>query len=299
MYRRLICLFLFVFVLSLVGSAAGQSGTGLRAEYYHWAGTSPPSRENAFRDLVVTRIDPQVYCYWNPGFVAVHPDGLKPDFTIQPPPGVRSDFFAVRWSGEIEALKSEAYTFITGSDDGVRMWLNGELIIEAWADQDRVETTADPVDLVAGRRYTIVVEGYENGGEAEWQLYWRSASMPRQPVPQNVLYPTVKAQDFPASNPVPADGAVLKDTWVSLQWTAGPRAVTHDVYFGDNFDDVDAGTGDAFRGNQSTTNLVVGFPYHLLLANRRGQRLRSEQSVERPDLEPYSCSFDRLWPQSG
>jgi len=183
MDKRLNCLFLFVFVLSLVGSAAGQSGTGLRAEYYHWAGTSPPSRENAFRDLVVTRIDPQIYCYWNPGFVAVHPDGLKPDFYIQPPPGLRSDFFAVRWSGEIEALTSEAYTFITGSDDGVRMWLNGELIIDAWADQDRVETTADPVDLVAGRRYSIVVEGYENGGEAEWQLYWRTASIAREPVP--------------------------------------------------------------------------------------------------------------------
>jgi len=244
MYKRLICIFLFVFVLSLAGSAAGQSGTGLRAEYYHWAGTSPPSRENAFRDLVVTRIDPQIYCYWNPGFVAVHPDGLKPDFYIQPAPGVRSDFFAVRWSGEIEALTSEAYTFITGSDDGVRMWLNGELIIEAWADQDRVETTANPVDLVAGRRYDIVVEGYENGGEAEWQLYWRTASMAREPVPQQALYPTVKAQDFPASDPVPADGAIIKDTWASLQWMAGPRAATHDVYFSNNLDDVEAGAGD-------------------------------------------------------
>ena len=75
MCKKLFYVFGFVFVLSLVGSAAGQ-GTGLRAEYYHWAGTSPPSRESAFRDLVVTRIDPQVYCYWNPGFVAVHPDGL-------------------------------------------------------------------------------------------------------------------------------------------------------------------------------------------------------------------------------
>jgi len=259
MFRKMIYLTCIVLVLSCVGSAAGQSGTGLRAEYYLWAGASPPSRENAFRDLFTTRIDPQVYCYWNPGFQAVHPDGLKPDFQIPPPAGLRSDYFAVRWTGDLEALTTEAYTFITGSDDGVRMWLNGVQIIDAWADQDRVETTSNPVNLVKGQRYPIVVEGYENGGEAEWQLYWQTPSMARQVVPQNVLYPAVKDQDFPASNPIPADGDVIKDTWASLQWTPGPRAVSHDMYFGTSFDEVEAGTGETPRGKQFSTNFIVGF----------------------------------------
>ncbi len=259
MCKKLIYVVGFVLVLSIVGSASGQ-GTGLRAEYYHWAGASPPSRENAFRDLVATRIDPQVYCYWNPGFVAVHPDGLKPDFTIHPPQGLRSDYFSVRWLGEIQVPKTDDYTFITGSDDGIRVWLNGEMIIDNWTDHDRAEDTAQPVNLLAGRKYSIVVEGYENGGEAEWQLYWRSASIQRTPVPQSALYPTVKAQDFPASNPIPADGAVIKDTWASLQWTAGPRAVSHDVYFSDILGDIEAGAADAFRGNQGATNFIVGFP---------------------------------------
>jgi PA14 domain len=260
MCRKLTCLISFVSMLIVAGSAAGQSGTGLRAEYYLWSGSSPPAREDAFRDLFVTRIDPQIYCYWNPGFQAVHPDGLKPDFKIPPPPGLRSDYFAIRWSGEIEALKTEAYTFITGSDDGVRVWLNGELIIDDWTDHDRTEDTSDPVNLVAGRKYPLVVEGYENAGEAEWEFYWQSPSTAREPVPQEVLYPAVKSQDFPASNPVPADEAVLKDTWATLEWTAGPRAASHDVYFGDSQADVDAGTGDTFRGNQPTKNFVVGFP---------------------------------------
>ncbi|MFH1717150.1 MAG: PA14 domain-containing protein, partial [Planctomycetota bacterium] len=63
-----------------------------------------------------------------------------------------------------------------------------------------------------------------------------------------------------ATNPEPADGAVLEDTWVTLRWSAGDLAVSHDVYFGENFDDVNNGTGDAFRGNQRDTYFVVGFP---------------------------------------
>ena len=260
--KRVYLILCFTLVLSLASDILGQAqnGTGVRGEYYHFSGGSPPSRENAFKDLVVVRIDPQIYMYWNPGFQVNHPDGLTPELYIPPPEGLRSDTFAVRWLGEIEALKTEAYTFITGADDGVRMWFNGELIIDDWADHDRTETTADPVELVAGQRYPIVVEGYENGGEAEWELYWQSPSTPREVVPQRVLYPVVKAQDYPASKPVPGDGEVVRQTWLNLQWTPGPEAVSHDVYFGDDFDQVKAGTGDTFIGNQTNTDFIVGFP---------------------------------------
>jgi hypothetical protein len=63
-----------------------------------------------------------------------------------------------------------------------------------------------------------------------------------------------------ASRPVPEDGALHPDTWVSLIWKPGDFAVSHDVYFGDSFDDVNDGTGDTFRGNQVSANYIVGFP---------------------------------------
>ena len=62
-----------------------------------------------------------------------------------------------------------------------------------------------------------------------------------------------------ARRPDPADGALIPDTWVNLSWSPGDFAVAHDVYLGDNFDDVNNGTGDTFRGNQAGTTLLVGF----------------------------------------
>jgi len=62
-----------------------------------------------------------------------------------------------------------------------------------------------------------------------------------------------------ATRPSPADGAIHEDTWVSLGWTTGAYAVSHDVYLGENFDDVNDGTGNTFRGNQASTSYIVGF----------------------------------------
>ena len=63
-----------------------------------------------------------------------------------------------------------------------------------------------------------------------------------------------------ARSPEPADGALLADTWVTLGWRPGDFAISHDIYIGDNFDDVDNGIGDTFQGNQTESFIVVGFP---------------------------------------
>ncbi|MGB2862811.1 MAG: LamG domain-containing protein, partial [Sedimentisphaerales bacterium] len=63
-----------------------------------------------------------------------------------------------------------------------------------------------------------------------------------------------------ASSPNPTDGSLHEDTWASLSWRAGDFAVTHNVYFGENFDDVNNGTDDTFQGNQGDAFYVVGFP---------------------------------------
>jgi len=63
-------------------------------------------------------------------------------------------------------------------------------------------------------------------------------------------------------SPEPADGAIIRDTWLNLGWTAGDVTASHDVYLGENYDDVDAGTPDSsgFQGNQTETYFTIGFP---------------------------------------
>jgi hypothetical protein len=63
-----------------------------------------------------------------------------------------------------------------------------------------------------------------------------------------------------AYSPVPKNGTLYEDTWVSMSWSPGGKAASHDVYFGDNFDDVNEGAESVFQGNQAGMFFVVGFP---------------------------------------
>jgi len=63
-----------------------------------------------------------------------------------------------------------------------------------------------------------------------------------------------------AFGPAPADGALHAETWANLGWYTGDKAVSHDVYFSDNFNAVNAGTAETYQGNQTSTFFVVGFP---------------------------------------
>jgi hypothetical protein len=77
-----------------------------------------------------------------------------------------------------------------------------------------------------------------------------------------VRYMTGATSRLKAFAPNPEDGALIAETWATLSWLPGDSAVSHDVYLGDNLDDVSNATPDSdlFRGNQMTTFLTVGFP---------------------------------------
>ena len=64
-----------------------------------------------------------------------------------------------------------------------------------------------------------------------------------------------------AYNPFPADGSRFVDLNVTLSWTAGFGDVSHNIYFGDNFDDVDAGLGGTFQANRVSTSFNLGMLY--------------------------------------
>jgi len=108
----------------------------------------------------------------------------------------------------------------------------------------------------------VGVNDDDEGGELEFQLTWLVTSGDQWMNPS--LFPTMELVTALARgkswNPNPADGSMNADTWVNLSWAPGFYAVSHDIYFGDNFDNVNDGAAEAFVGNQVATFLVAGFP---------------------------------------
>jgi hypothetical protein len=74
----------------------------------------------------------------------------------------------------------------------------------------------------------------------------------------SIFYDDITIVPATAHNPSPADEASYGNTWAMLEWSPGAFAASHDVYFGDNYEDVNAGAESTFVGNQTETFVVVG-----------------------------------------
>ncbi|MDO5970734.1 glycoside hydrolase family 3 C-terminal domain-containing protein [Flavivirga aquimarina] len=79
---------------------------------------------------------------------------------------------SIRWTGYITPNVSGTYKIGVNSDDGIRLWLNNELVVDAWhnrgATTDQVEIT-----MQANKKYAIKLEYFDNGGDAICQLLWK------------------------------------------------------------------------------------------------------------------------------
>lgn len=99
-----------------------------------------------------------------------------------------SRLFSVRWTGRIESKYSETYTFVTLEDDGIRVWVDGQPVIDDWHDHKPAGRRGS-IRLEAGRKYDIKIEYFENGiGHAEVHLRWASPSQPLEVIPESALW---------------------------------------------------------------------------------------------------------------
>ncbi len=90
--------------------------------------------------------------------------------------GIGADNFSVRWQGFVTAPVTGNYTFRTRSDDGVRLYVDGNLVIDNWTDHGATNDDSAAIALTAGQRYPLTMEFYENGGQAVAQLSWSGPS---------------------------------------------------------------------------------------------------------------------------
>lgn len=164
-----------------LGKNSVGNGIGLKGDYY----------SNHLMSFVgnptLTRIDPVVDFDWGGG---------------SPDPSISADHFTVRWTGTVKAQFTEPYTFYVTSDDGVRLWVNGQKLVDAWVDQGPTEYSGT-INLVAGQKYNVQIDYYENGGGAVCHFEWSSPSTSRDFVPTSQLFPGNKAPSVTWLSPSP------------------------------------------------------------------------------------------------
>lgn len=138
-------------------------GKGLKGEYF----------DNVdLTGFVFSRVDPTVYFNWG---------------RQAPGAGIDPETFSVRWSGFVQPKYSETYTFYTDSDDGVRVWVNNQLIIDNWTDHGVTENSGQ-IALAAGDFYPIRVEYYDSRWDATIMLKWSSTSQSVEAVASEYLF---------------------------------------------------------------------------------------------------------------
>src|SRR5258706_7654978 len=129
-----------------------------------------------------------------------------------PATGIAGDTFSTRWTGQVQAKYSQIYTFSTVADDGVRLWVNGQLIINDW-NRHPTQIERGNIALQAGAKYTIKLEYFNAYGGSLAQLWWNSTTQRGEIVPQAYLYSTPTAVTPPSTippTPVPSATGSLR-----------------------------------------------------------------------------------------
>jgi hypothetical protein len=152
------------------------AGNGLAGTYYDNANLSGAS---------VARTDPTVNFDWGTG---------------APAAGIGADTFSARWTGQVQARFTQLYTFSTDSDDGVRVWVDGKLIVDDWNAHAR-QINRGQIFLTQGQRYDIKVEYFDQGGGAFAQLWWNSHTQRGQVIPKDYLFSDAGPTGTPTPNP--------------------------------------------------------------------------------------------------
>ena len=181
---------------------------GLAAEYFNnrWLFGTPAAE----------RVDPVLDFRW-PGLITA----------------TGQDYVSGRWTGFVQPMFSQDYTFIVEVNDGAKVWINGEVVIDQFdatvadgAPANRFEGVAPA--LVAGRLYDIKVEWREQTDAASLRLMWSSASQPEEVIPPSRLFHshtfivdnpfTVVPVGVEATPPTGASVVVDSETSLLVSW---------------------------------------------------------------------------------
>ncbi len=125
--------------------------------------------------------------YWNNTALSGPPVLLRPEGNLDynwgtgsPGPGVNYDQFSAQWTRYIDVLPG-TYQFIVTSDDGLRLWVDEELLIDQWHDQSAATYSAQK--YLGPGHHQVRVDYYDNFGDAMVRVSWTQGTPPPTPTP--------------------------------------------------------------------------------------------------------------------
>jgi beta-glucosidase len=122
---------------------------GIKAEYFN--------NKTLSGEPTKTQIDTQINYEWHDG---------------SPMKEINNDNFSVRWTTTLRAPQNGNYVLDLISDDGSRLYIDNKLVINDWSDH-AAQNSSTTIRFKNNETHKIVLEYYENGGEATMKLGWR------------------------------------------------------------------------------------------------------------------------------
>ena len=184
------------------------SGTGLTGDYYRGSSSTYSSSTNFNpTNLVLTRLDQVVDFTWSTNTAPI----------------TNNSYWTVRWTGQVQPEFSETYTFVANTDDGVKLWVNDQLIIDKWVSESLTEWSGS-IDLLGDVRYNIRMEYFTAGSALpQAHLAWYSPSQVKQVIPAARLYPaTASAAPSAVTSPMTAVSFVGQPFSYTIQGANSP-----------------------------------------------------------------------------
>ena len=155
----------------LISHEVEHTGTGNGLFVSYWNGKA--GGRGWFTDSITGTIIPGIDSYWG---------------AENPIAGLNNDFWNARFTGELEASFSGSHKLYLTVNDMVRLWIDEELVIDAWSGSESNLCHTATVDLEAGQKVSIQLDYANYAGDGFARLEWESQDMPREVIPQNQFY---------------------------------------------------------------------------------------------------------------
>jgi len=175
------------------------SQQGLKAEYFD--GTN-------FEKLVTVKYERNINLSWN---------------EIPPVEGIDPHECSIRWTGKLKPGKTGTYTFSAQVDDGIRVWIDHQLIIDQW-DLNDLGLFKGTKDLIANKEYDLKVEYFNGMIEGEVRLLWKKhkeeLSWYERLFGDGIEFSVISAENFiPPKEPIKIKKDVVVETKKKIKKT--------------------------------------------------------------------------------